>query len=63
MLLTSNGNVNNPDDAREATEALTRLVEEQRAHGLSAEQAWDQAMRARPDLAARAIPRLTPMTV
>ena len=48
-----------------ATEALERLVTEQRSRNpwLSVEKAWDEAMRQRPDLAARAIPRLAPTSV
>lgn len=63
--IVTDGNTENPDDAREATEALARVVEEQRrtAPWMSAEAAWDAAMKARPDLAARAIPRLEPVSV
>jgi len=54
-----NGNTDNPDDAREATDALTRLVEEQRARApwMTAEQLYEEVMRKNPELTAKAFRR------
>ena len=58
------GNVDNPDDASEATEALSRLVEEQRARApwMSAEQVFDTVMAKNSELTNRAIRRPAPTT-
>jgi hypothetical protein len=59
------GNADNPDDAREAYEALMRLAEEQRARApwMSAEQAFDEVMRKNLELAAKALRRPAPTTL
>jgi hypothetical protein len=53
------GNADNPDDASEATEALSRLVEEQRARApwMSAEQLYEEVMRKNPELTVKAFRR------
>jgi hypothetical protein len=58
------GNVNDPDDAAEATAALNRLVEEQRARApwMTTEQAFDIVMAKNLELTNRAIRRPTPTT-
>jgi hypothetical protein len=63
--IVTDGNTDNSDDARKATEALNRLVADQRARfpWKSAERAWDDAMRENPDLAERAIPRPEPVSI
>jgi hypothetical protein len=59
------GNADNPDDAREASQALSRLVEEQRARApwMSAEQLYDEVMRKNPELAVKALRRPAATTV
>jgi hypothetical protein len=51
------GNADNPDDAREAYEALMRLAEEQRARApwMSTAQAFDEAFQKNSELAAKAV--------
>lgn len=58
------GTAANPDDARAATQALERLVAEERSRGQwrSTEELWDYVMRQRPDLAARAFKPPAPTT-
>jgi hypothetical protein len=58
------GNDDNPDDAREASQALSRLVEEERARApwMSAEQLFEVVMRKNQELTARAFRRPTPTT-
>jgi hypothetical protein len=58
------GNVNDPDDASEATQALSRLVEEQRARApwMSAEQLYEKIMRENQELTAKAFRRPAPTT-
>ena len=58
------GNVNAPDDAAEATAALNRLVDEQRARApwMSAEQVFDTVMAKNSELTNRAIRRPAPTT-
>ena len=58
------GNVNDPDDAAEATAALNRLVDEQRARApwMSAEQVFDTVMAKNSELTNRAIRRPAPTT-
>ena len=58
------GNDDNPDDAREASQALSRLVEEERARapGMSAEQLFEVVMRKNQELTARAFRPPTPTT-
>jgi hypothetical protein len=53
------GNADNPDDAREASQALSRLVEEQRARApwMTAEQLYEEVMRKNPELTVRAFRR------
>ena len=53
------GNADNPDDASEATQALSRLVEEQRARApwMTAEQLYEEVMRKNPELTAKAFRR------
>jgi len=53
------GNADNPDDASEATQALSRLVEEQRARApwMSAEQLYEEVMRKNPELTVKAFRR------
>ena len=53
------GNADNPDDASEATEALSRLVEEQRARApwMTAEQLYEEVMRKNPELTVKAFRR------
>jgi hypothetical protein len=59
------GNVDNPDDASEATEALSRLVEEQRARApwMTAEQLYDEVMRKNPELTVKAFRRPAATTI
>ena len=59
------GNVNDPDDASEATEALSRLVEEQRARApwMSAEQLYEEVMRKNPELTVKAFRRPAATTI
>ena len=58
------GNADNPDDAREASQALSRLVEEERARApwMSAEQLFEVVMRKNQELTARAFRPPTPTT-
>ena len=53
------GNANDPDDASEATQALSRLVEEQRARApwMTAEQLYEEVMRKNPELTVKAFRR------
>ena len=59
------GNADNPDDASEATEALSRLVEEQRARApwMSAEQLYEEVMRKNPELTVKAFRRPAATTI
>src|SRR6516164_2579923 len=53
------GNDDNPDDAREASQALSRLVEEERARApwMTAEQLYEEVMRKNPELTVKAFRR------
>ena len=59
------GNADNPDDASEATEALSRLVEEQRARApwMTAEQLYEEVMRKNPELTVKAFRRPAATTI